>query len=101
MDPDDERLKVGQKQLVEASAKWKGPSHKERQQESINVKKAPGVGCWLSIRQRQQPSHNSNNKTINPIFAVCFWLQPRVVSFPFLLVMMFADLISIFSGWFQ
>ena len=33
IDPDDERLKVGQKQLVEDSAKWKGPSHKERQQE--------------------------------------------------------------------
>ena len=42
IDPDDERLKVGQKQLVEDSAKWKGPSHKERQQER-EIKK-PGFG---------------------------------------------------------
>eukprot|EP00438_Fugacium_kawagutii_P036658 Skav236019 [mRNA] locus=scaffold1524:21654:23362:- [translate_table: standard] len=42
IDPDDERLKVGQKKLVEVSAKWKGPSHKERE---TNVKKAaPAVG---------------------------------------------------------
>ncbi|CAJ1451171.1 unnamed protein product [Effrenium voratum] len=39
LDPDDERLQKGQKQLIEDSTKWKGPSHKERQQEK-EVKKA-------------------------------------------------------------
>ncbi|CAE7572504.1 SYP42 [Symbiodinium microadriaticum] len=39
VDPDDERIQKGQRQLIEESAKWKGPGHKERQQER-EVRKA-------------------------------------------------------------
>lgn len=96
MDPDDERLKVGQKQLVEDSAKWKGPSHKERQQER-DIKKV-SVGSWRLVEHSLTTTTTiitATTKTINPTFAGVFLLQPLcLISLP---AIMFADLTSIFS----
>lgn len=74
IDPDDERLKVGQKQLVEDSAKWKGPSHKERQQER-EIKKA--------MKNRAKPEKNSWKQQAAGWFFIVFICGVGFVSFLF------------------
>lgn len=74
VDPDDDRLKVGQKQLVEDSAKWKGASHKERQQEK-EIKKA--------MKNRPKPEKASWKQQAAGWFFIIFMCGVGFVSFVF------------------
>ena len=74
IDPDDERLKAGQKQLVEDSAKWKGPSHKERQQER-DLKK--------TMKNRAKPEKTSWKQQAAGWFFIIFICGVGFISFLF------------------
>ncbi|CAK9068639.1 unnamed protein product [Durusdinium trenchii] len=73
LDPDDEKLKQGQQQLIQDSAKWKGPSHKERREKE--VKKA--------MKNREKPERASWKQQATGWFFIVFICGVGFVSFLF------------------